>query len=1119
MAKKIIFHDPNNTREIIIKRVLLLFWCIFGIFTVFMLLSIVLKPILPLPTIFKNLVSTKHAISHLKQAFDREKLEKDTNVVHTLPKTWNVPRSNIVTPDAFLVEWDDASFASLQANIGRIDTLVSEELNLTSTGVRVMYPDKFQRTLTFVRTQKPDLQFLALINNFSEKSNSWDSEVLKNNLSDPLKRGTLESQLLNFAEKNKIDGINIDFEEIPDSVFPDFYLFLEELERKLHDKELVLQVNVPLHNDSFDYKKISQSVDIMVVMAYDEHWATGNPGAISSLDWFQDGVKNILELASPDKVSIAIWNYGYDWTIGKKSSQALTFQEAQTLMREQWETIDFENESLNPDFSYVDEKGKDHEVWYLDAVTAYNEIISASDLGATNISLWRLGSEDPSLWKLFENTNLDNNLKPTELEKFAYGYTIDYSGNGELYKVTRTPKEGMRSLNFSGWLVTNETISAFALPYEISRYWGGAKKKITITFDDGPDENYTPAILDILKNYHVTATFFIVGEQWEKFPSLLKRIFDEGNIIGNHSFTHPDISKISPLHTNIELSLTERLIESITGYKTILFRPPYWEDIEPEVPSEIAPLENANAMGYITVGMKIDPGDWKKPWVDAIVRNALEQANEERWSILLLHDSGGDRSQTVEALPKIIETLRDNGYEIVSLPDLIGLPKDALMPISSGIDKTLSGSDYFTFLFLFFFIWSIYYVFTIVLIIWIIRLIIILSFAYIQSKRVKKYFRRDFHPFVSIILPAFNEEKVITQTLESLLFSEYPHYEIIVVDDGSKDKTYEKAIESSKNDHRIRVLTQQNSGKWEAINFWIQHSDSEIIIVIDADTLFTPHTIWELVKHFTDPNIWAVSGNVKVGNRINLMTKMQALEYISTQNLDRRAYDILNTITVVPWAVGAWRKDAILKAGGFTSETLAEDSDLTISILRLWYKIVHEDNAIAYTEAPDSLSAFRKQRLRWSFWILQVTYKHIGLFFDKKISLWLRFFVFPQMIIFQVIAPLFSPLIDIIAFGGLFISLVNYFVFWSTNHLDFTLILLAYAFLFFLIDFMVWYIAFYFEHYEDKTLLYLFPLQRAFYRFFMYYIQIKVLWWAFTGKLMLWNKLDRKSTAKLLSKI
>lgn len=338
-----------------------------------------------------------------------------------------------------------------------------------------------------------------------------------------------------------------------------------------------------------------------------------------------------------------------------------------------------------------------------------------------------------------------------------------------------------------------------------------------------------------------------------------------------------------------------------------------------------------------------------------------------------------------------------------------------------------------------------------------------IAFALIQRLRPERSFDPDYCPSVSVIVPAYNEEKVIVRTIESLLQNTYEHFDIIVVDDGSKDTTYETARQAFPDHTRVRVVTKENGGKGEAINHGIRLSESEIIIVIDADTLFDRDTIGLLARHFHDDRVAAVSGNVKVGNRHNLLTKMQALEYVTTQNLDRRAYDVLNTITVVPGAVGAWRRSVVLKAGGFTADTLAEDSDLTIAILRLGYRITHEDDAHAYTEAPDDWRSFAKQRFRWAFGILQVTYKHSRLMIERQASPSLRYFILPQMLVYQTIFPLIAPLIDLVAIGSILFSLVSYLLYGSLTSIDTTVHIVAYAFLFLMIETLVGILAFSFE--------------------------------------------------------
>src|SRR5690606_480481 len=199
----------------------------------------------------------------------------------------------------------------------------------------------------------------------------------------------------------------------------------------------------------------------------------------------------------------------------------------------------------------------------------------------------------------------------------------------------------------------------------------------------------------------------------------------------------------------------------------------------------------------------------------------------------------------------------------------------------------------------------------------------------------------------------------------------------LIVDDGSTDGTYELCRTTFANEPRVEVVTKPNGGKSDALNFGFQHLATDIVVAMDADTIFLPDTIGKLVGHFSDPRIAAVSGNAKVGNRVNLLTRWQAIEYITAQNLDRRAFEQLNCITVVPGAIGAWRRKAAIEAGGFTTDTLAEDADLTMRLLRRGHLVTYEASAVALTEAPETVREFNKQRCRWMYGTLQVMFKHL----------------------------------------------------------------------------------------------------------------------------------------------
>ena len=223
-----------------------------------------------------------------------------------------------------------------------------------------------------------------IINNYNSLSGTWDTHLLATVLSDPILRDHLEESILESLTRYSLQGISIDFEEIDESTLPFYYSFLEELHTKMRG-QYSLSVNIPINNNSYDYERIGNAVDTLMVMAYDEHWLTGGAGPIASLDWFEDGITEVLKHVAKEKVTVILGNYGYDWNITRKTTTALTFQETMALARESDNSIYFDSGSLNPGFSYTDEAGNNHEIWYLDAITAYNQMQVLEKLGVNNV--------------------------------------------------------------------------------------------------------------------------------------------------------------------------------------------------------------------------------------------------------------------------------------------------------------------------------------------------------------------------------------------------------------------------------------------------------------------------------------------------------------------------------------------------------------------------------------------------------------------------------------------------------------------------------------------------------------------------------------------------------------
>ncbi|HET7439903.1 MAG TPA: glycosyltransferase, partial [Terriglobales bacterium] len=620
------------------------------------------------------------------------------------------------------------------------------------------------------------------------------------------------------------------------------------------------------------------------------------------------------------------------------------------------------------------------------------------------------------------------------------------------------------------------------------------------------------------------------GMQADKFAGITSRIYDEGHEIGNHTFTHPNISDLSPRLMKLELNLTERLFGSRLGIRTVLFRPPYSIDQEPDTEDQVRPLELTQDMGYVTIGDKIDPGDWKGPSAEQIVSDVMAHLppcapqDQRCGNIILLHDGGGNRRETLRALPGIIEGVRSRGFEVVPVYQLLGKNRADVMPPIPTSDRWTARLNWVGFWLFDFSILAITWIFFAGDLLMTGRLLFVGAFAVYDRLRAHVYGTPGqiaaFKPKVAVLIPAYNEEKVIERTVQSVLDSSYPNLRIIIIDDGSKDRTLEvarRAFAREQASGQVLILTKPNSGKSEALNFGLQHlNDEEIFVGIDADTVIAPDAISRLVPHFLNLKVAAVAGNAKVGNRVNLWTRWQALEYVTSQNFERRALNTLGAVSVVPGAIGAWRVSAVREAGGYHHDTVAEDADLTMSLLRRGYRVEYEDMALAYTEAPTNANGLMRQRFRWSFGILQSVWKHRSVFARKGV---LGLIALPNIVIFQILLPLVSPFIDLMfAVGTIWYFVQKYFHPESTDPASFhKLVVFFLAFL--VIDFFTSTIAFALERRtpqtrEDVLLLSQVWLQRFAYRQLFSVVLLKTLKRAIEGQRFAWDKLERTAAVK-----
>ncbi len=1157
---KQVFYDPRQLRRKVFRRltdVLVVgFTLVLAVF-IFSVISRQNAPELLLPTQKPNYKALK----------ERQETARKNAVARPGRRRPKLRASEVVPNQdqplrAAFYENDSEDFASFQAHIHQIDILFPDWLHVISAdgnlvGATPMYPVRFfsvvdssgvhgvdpqNQVKDAIAAAHEDTEIYPMLNDYDTLNQQWSGDVIGKMLRTPAARERLHLQLDQFLYANpSYRGIALDFEQVPDEDQQLYADWVGELHNDFQAKHLKIYVSLQSQAPGDVLRSMAQNSDGVILMNYDEHEETSQPGPVASEPWFEANLTRALKYVPREKLICGIGNYGFDWAMpapvkGKKTSgqpvnvDDLTVQDAWQLADDAGADVHLEGDELNPSFAYVDEDTHlSHRVWFLDAVTALNEMRAGNLMGIRTFALWRLGEEDPSLWKVWNDPGAKD--APDQLRVVPPGQDVDTEGEGDILRVTSAPQTGERTIQIASdnYTLIDEDMTSLPHSYTIEQY-GYKPDELALTFDDGPDPVWTPKILDVLQQYHAPGTFMIIGEEAMNNVGLVKREVADGEEIANHTFTHPNIAEITPRQLTLELNGTERLFAAELGIHTLFFRPPYSIDQEPDTNGEAAPAFRIQQMGYTIIGDKIDTDDWiehprKTP--QEITDSVLEQIQAMktlpwmRGSIILMHDGGGDRSATVAALPTLITTLRAKGYKLVLVSDLMGKTRAEVMPPIAPSLRWQARVDWVAFFFFAVFAHFLVDVFFIGDVLMSVRLVLIGIFALIDRFRKRHIPAGDYHPRVAVLIPAYNEEMVIVRTIRSVLKSDYPDVRVIVIDDGSLDRTFDAAREAFPEEiaaKRLVVLTKPNSGKAEALNYGLNHVDEEVYVGIDADTIIAPDAVSKLVRWFADPRVGAVAGNAKVGNRINLWTQWQALEYITSQNFERRAMDLFNVVTVVPGAIGAWRTSAVKQGGCYPVNTVAEDADLTMNLLEHQYKVIYDDRALAFTEAPATARSLMQQRFRWSFGILQAVFKHRAAVRTNRA---MGFFALPNILVFQILFPLVSPLIDIMFAAGVVQYLVDLHFHPETASSASFEKLLAYFLIFLVIDFLTSALAFLLEprhpaNKGDGWLLFHIWLQRFSYRQLFSVVLFRTLKRAIEGRPFNWEKIER--TARMSRK-
>ena len=622
-------------------------------------------------------------------------------------------------------------------------------------------------------------------------------------------------------------------------------------------------------------------------------------------------------------------------------------------------------------------------------------------------------------------------------------------------------------------------------------------RQIALTFDDGPDPRWTPQVVSVLRQYRIPGTFFMIGSQAARHPDLVRLVEASGGEIADHTFTHTALSNGPVWERRAQIEFTEAVLLGITGHYPRFIRPPYSATPDAVTPADERDLAQLAGRRYLIALADYDSEDWTRPGVSKIVANATPRGG--RGGIVMFHDGGGNRSETVAALRILIPRLRSAGYRFVAVRSLLGMSASEAEPRASAWQHTRALA----------FLWAVRMAFWLTGVLGLVivavgvlvaaRLIIILPTAWLHARRTRPRPTPSYWPPAAVIVPAFNEEVGIGKAVNSLAASTYPHLEIIVVDDGSTDRTAE--IVEGLQLAQVQLVRRSNGGKAAALTTGIHHTDAEVVVMVDGDTVFEADTITRLVQPLSDPHVAAVSGNTKVGNRSGLLGRWQHIEYVMGFNLDRRLYEILQSTPTVPGAIGAFRRSVLIELGGVPGQTLAEDTDLTLSIGRLGHRVVYAEDALAWTEAPSTLSGLWRQRYRWSFGTMQAVWKHKRAIISRdRRQRRIGRLALPYMIFFQILLPIVAPLIDLYAIYGLiFTNPVPVIAFWLAFNAGQLVIAIA---------------AFRLDR-ESMRPLWALPLQQFLYRQLMYLVIIEATISALIGARASWKHIPRTGDVEI----
>jgi len=839
-----------------------------------------------------------------------------------------------------------------------------------------------------------------------------------------------------------------------------------------------------------------QATDRAVVLGFREAGLPSTPPAPE--DWFGDTIAEALAAISQEKLVVAVGSFGSLWRSGSAALTQISYAETMWMADRFQGEVGFAAGSGNTYVRFLDQQRRLNEIWLLDAVSLYNQIGMLPE--GQNLAIWPLGYEDPTIWQVLDNTTPEVLEQPVSLANH-----IAIVGGGPFTALDRASHDGIRQIETNGGqAVVGQGYTDIPRPTTITRWGANPLSELVLTFNGIPDQDILPDFLDALNDRGIEATFFISGMGLLKRSEAAREIEAAGHRIGALTLLDNPSSDMARAQQKVSLNGMQHLLAHTTGHRTVFVR-----DLSGprEVLRNLDDLEKLSVLldnGYLPVSSGISPQDGPFDQARFLDRVRVAGVNQ-RTAVLGFDITAPNAEDILASIPEMVDLLKRDGFRFTALDSLSGLEEAVLSPPTNIENR----QDPITYSLLHFWYFNLSAVFLVLMVIATARALVYLVLAFVR--RPSDHFDPRYHPPVTVLVPAFNEENVIERCIRSILNSNYPDLRVIVIDDGSADHTAPLVLEKFGDDPRVTLLHQENQGKWMAENSALDRVETPIFVGVDADTMVNPDAISWLVQRFKDERVGAVAGFVEVGNRQNFLTACQELEYLVSQSFARRAFEVFNGILVVPGAIGAWRTEAVRKAGKYSGNTITEDADLTVAIHRAGYLVKFQDQARAKTEAPATVAAFLKQRLRWVLGMLQTSWKHRGAITEGRT---VGYISIMDAIWFSLLTSLLSPIVDILLLV-IIVKVAFAAITGAASGLsEFPLIVIGTYFLLMGIDMVNTLAAFRFERKFDIKLLLLVPLLRFGYRQLMYISSLRAMGRAVSGRLPGWNKLSRTGTVR-----